>query len=141
MPTRAVRAATAITGGSYGGYLVFWILGHDKRVKATCSQRGGYDLSTFFGEGNAWRLVPNYFGGYPWEEAHRGLLQSESPLTSVPEHHHAPYHLPRRELPAHRRDSKRNALQKPQSPEPPRRIRPSPRAPHEITRAGNNPHL
>jgi dipeptidyl aminopeptidase/acylaminoacyl peptidase len=72
-----------ITGGSYGGYLVSWILGHDKRFKAACSQRGVYDLSTFFGEGNAWRLVPNYFGGYPWEQEHKGIIQSESPLTYV----------------------------------------------------------
>ncbi|GGK86532.1 prolyl oligopeptidase family serine peptidase [Rufibacter glacialis] len=79
----ADTARLAITGGSYGGYLVSWILGHDKRFKAACSQRGVYDLSTFFGEGNAWRLVPNYFGGYPWEEAHKGLIQSESPLTYV----------------------------------------------------------
>ncbi|MFD2248021.1 S9 family peptidase [Pontibacter ruber] len=73
----------AITGGSYGGYLVSWILGHDNRFKAACSQRGVYDLGTFFGEGNAWRLVPNYFGGYPWEEKSKSLIQSESPLTYV----------------------------------------------------------
>ncbi|WP_207431903.1 S9 family peptidase [Sabulibacter ruber] len=72
-----------VTGGSYGGYLVSWILGHDKRFKAACAQRGVYDLSTFFGEGNAWRLVPNYFGGFPWEAQHRALIQSESPLTYV----------------------------------------------------------
>jgi dipeptidyl aminopeptidase/acylaminoacyl peptidase len=73
----------AITGGSYGGYLVSWILGHDKRFKAACAQRGVYDLTTFFGEGNAWRLVPNYFGGYPWEENARPVIQRESPLTYV----------------------------------------------------------
>ncbi|GAA4302689.1 S9 family peptidase [Nibribacter koreensis] len=73
----------AITGGSYGGYLVSWILGHDKRFKAACSQRGVYDLTTFFGEGNAWRLVPNYFGGYPWEAEHKAIIQSESPFTYV----------------------------------------------------------
>ncbi|WP_205499921.1 S9 family peptidase [Rufibacter psychrotolerans] len=79
----ADTARLAVTGGSYGGYLVSWILGHDKRFKAACSQRGVYDLSTFFGEGNAWRLVPNYFGGYPWEAQHRALIQRESPLTYV----------------------------------------------------------
>jgi dipeptidyl aminopeptidase/acylaminoacyl peptidase len=73
----------AITGGSYGGYLVSWILAHDKRFKAACAQRGVYDLTTFFGEGNAWRLVPNYFGGYPWEEQAKSIIQSESPLTYV----------------------------------------------------------
>jgi len=48
-----------ITGGSYAGYLTAWIISHDNRFKAACAQRGVYDLSTFFGEGNAWRLVPN----------------------------------------------------------------------------------
>ena len=72
-----------VTGGSYAGYLVAWIIGHDKRFKAACSQRGVYDLSTFFGEGNAWRLVPNYFGGYPWEAEAKAVLQRESPLTYV----------------------------------------------------------
>jgi dipeptidyl aminopeptidase/acylaminoacyl peptidase len=72
-----------ITGGSYAGYLVSWIVGHDKRFKAACSQRGVYDLSTFFGEGNAWRLVPEYFGGYPWEKTVKELLDKESPITYV----------------------------------------------------------
>ena len=79
----ADTARLAVTGGSYGGYMVSWILGHDKRFAAACSQRGVYDLGTFFGEGNAWRLVPNYFGGYPWEAESKPLLQSESPLTYV----------------------------------------------------------
>jgi dipeptidyl aminopeptidase/acylaminoacyl peptidase len=72
-----------VTGGSYAGYLVAWIISHDKRFKAACSQRGVYDLATFFGEGNAWRLVPNYFGGYPWEPQVKALLQRESPITYV----------------------------------------------------------
>lgn len=72
-----------ITGGSYAGYLVSYILGHDKRFLAACSQRGVYDLRTFFGEGNAWRLVPNYFGGYPWEKATYDILERESPITYV----------------------------------------------------------
>ncbi|MEN9685388.1 MAG: hypothetical protein RLZZ28_1174 [Bacteroidota bacterium] len=72
-----------VTGGSYAGYLVAWIIGHDQRFKAAVSQRGVYDLGTFFGEGNAWRLVPNYFGGYPWEPATKAILQRESPITYV----------------------------------------------------------
>jgi dipeptidyl aminopeptidase/acylaminoacyl peptidase len=71
------------TGGSYAGYLVSYILGHDKRFRAACSQRGVYDLRTFFGEGNAWRLVPNYFGGYPWEPQVDELLDKESSITYV----------------------------------------------------------
>ncbi len=72
-----------ITGGSYAGYLTAWIIAHDHRFKAACSQRGVYDLATFFGEGNAWRLVPVYFGGYPWEPKVKELLQHESPITYV----------------------------------------------------------
>lgn len=72
-----------ITGGSYAGYLVAWIIAHDHRFKAACSQRGVYDLATFFGEGNAWRLVPNYFGGYPWETATKATLERESPINYV----------------------------------------------------------
>ncbi|WP_426058301.1 S9 family peptidase [Hymenobacter sp. B1770] len=76
-------AKLTVTGGSYAGYLVAWIISHDQRFKAACSQRGVYDLATFFGEGNAWRLVPNYFGGYPWEPEVRAVLTRESPFTYV----------------------------------------------------------
>lgn len=72
-----------VTGGSYAGYLVAWIISHDKRFKAACSQRGVYDLATFFGEGNAWRLVPNFFGGYPWEPKTKEILERESPINYV----------------------------------------------------------
>ncbi len=72
-----------ITGGSYGGYLTAWIVGHDQRFKAAVAQRGVYDLATFFGEGNAWFLLPQYFGGYPWEKDVRFVLDRESPLTYV----------------------------------------------------------
>ena len=76
-------ARLAVTGGSYAGYLVAWIISHDQRFKAACSQRGVYDLGTFFGEGNAWRLVPNYFGGYPWEAATKANILRESPINYV----------------------------------------------------------
>jgi dipeptidyl aminopeptidase/acylaminoacyl peptidase len=72
-----------VTGGSYAGYLTAWIISHDKRFKAACSQRGVYDLATFFGEGNAWRLVPRYFGGYPWEPKVKEVLERESPINYV----------------------------------------------------------
>ncbi len=76
-----------VTGGSYAGYLVAYIIGHDNRFAAACAQRGVYDLRTFFGEGNAWRLVPNYFGGYPWDKATYEILERESPITYVKNMH------------------------------------------------------
>jgi dipeptidyl aminopeptidase/acylaminoacyl peptidase len=71
------------TGGSYAGYLVAWIVAHDHRFKAAFAQRGVYDLKTFLGEGNAWRLVPNHFGGFPWEPGIDSVLTANSPLTFV----------------------------------------------------------
>ena len=88
-------ARQVLTGGSYAGYLTAWIVGHTDRFKAAAAQRGVYDLGTFFGEGNAWRLVPNAFGGYPWEDSLavrptqgdtlsiREILREQSPLTTV----------------------------------------------------------
>jgi len=72
-----------LTGGSYAGYLTAWMIGHDQRFKAAAAQRGVYDLSTFYGEANAWSLVPEEFGGYPWEPETRKLLDEESPITYV----------------------------------------------------------
>lgn len=71
-----------LTGGSYAGYLTAWIVGHDNRFKAALTQRGVYELTFFMGEGNAWRLVPNYFG-YPWEEGIKEILAYNSPQTYV----------------------------------------------------------
>jgi dipeptidyl aminopeptidase/acylaminoacyl peptidase len=72
-----------LTGGSYAGYLTAWIIGHDQRFKAAAAQRGVYDLSTFFGEGNAYTLVPEEFGGYPWQPEVKRLLDQQSPITYV----------------------------------------------------------
>jgi dipeptidyl aminopeptidase/acylaminoacyl peptidase len=72
-----------LTGGSYAGYLTAWMIGHDGRFKAASAQRGVYDLSTFYGEANAWSLVPEEFGGYPWEPETRKVLDEESPITYV----------------------------------------------------------
>lgn len=76
-----------VVGGSYAGYLTAWIVGHTDRFKAAAAQRGVYDLSTFFGEGNAFELVPYEFGGYPWEPETRKLLEKESPITYVADIH------------------------------------------------------
>ncbi|MEQ8304242.1 MAG: S9 family peptidase [Cyclobacteriaceae bacterium] len=71
-----------VTGGSYAGYMVAWLVSQDQRFKAANAQRGVYDLTTFMGEGNAWRLVPDYFG-YPWEEGVQKLLDANSPYAFI----------------------------------------------------------
>jgi dipeptidyl aminopeptidase/acylaminoacyl peptidase len=72
-----------LTGGSYAGYLTAWIVGHDHRFKAAVSQRGVYSLPVFMGEGLAWRLVPDHFGGYPWQPEIKTILDRESPISYV----------------------------------------------------------
>ncbi len=72
-----------VAGGSYGGYLTVWLITQDRRFKAAVAQRGVYELSVFFGEGNAWRLVPYDFGGYPWQPEVRAILNAQSPLSHV----------------------------------------------------------
>ncbi len=72
-----------VTGGSYGGYLVAYLIAFDHRFRAAAAQRGVYDLVTFFGEGNAWRLVPDRFGGYPWDDEALEVLRADSPFTYV----------------------------------------------------------
>ncbi len=67
-----------VTGGSYAGYLTAWIVAHDHRFRAAVAQRGVYDLQTFLGEGNAWRLVPWHFGGYPWDRETPARLQGDT---------------------------------------------------------------
>ena len=37
----------AITGGSYGGYMTAWIIGHTNRFSAAVAQRGVYNLASF----------------------------------------------------------------------------------------------
>lgn len=77
------RNRQVITGGSYGGYLTAWIIGQDQRFKAAVAQRGVYDLSVFHGEGNAWGLLPLYWGGFPWQPKVRRVLDQQSPINHV----------------------------------------------------------
>jgi len=72
-----------VTGGSYAGYMTAWLVTQDHRFKAAVAQRGVYEISVFFGESNAYRLVPTHYGGYPWEEEARKYMDANSPLTHV----------------------------------------------------------
>ena len=59
------------------------IVAHDQRFKAAVAQRGVYDLQTFFGEGNAWRLVQYTMGGWPFDPRYRQIIERNSPFTYV----------------------------------------------------------
>ena len=117
-----------VTGGSYAGYLTAWIIGHTKVFKAAAALRGVYDLSTFFGEGNAYRLVPEEFGGYPWEPKTRKILDEQSPITYAA-------NITTPFLIIHGSSDNRTGIVQGEmlfpdieSPQPPRRIHPLPRS-------------
>ena len=76
-------ARLAITGGSYGGFMTGWVIGHDERFAAAVSQRGVYHLSSFFGTTDVPELVEIEFDTPPWENPEK--LWQFSPLAYVSE--------------------------------------------------------
>jgi len=57
----------AAAGGSYGGYMVNWILGHTQRFRALVSHAGVFDLRSMFGETEELWFPLWEFLGPPWE--------------------------------------------------------------------------
>jgi dipeptidyl aminopeptidase/acylaminoacyl peptidase len=57
----------AAAGGSFGGYMVNWMLGHTQRFKAMVCHAGVYDLRSMGGETEELWFTRWEFGGMPWE--------------------------------------------------------------------------
>jgi dipeptidyl aminopeptidase/acylaminoacyl peptidase len=71
-----------VSGGSYGGYMTNWIIGHTQRFKAAVSQRGISNWTSFFGTSDiGFFFNPDNVGGLPWSE--NELYEQKSPLTYV----------------------------------------------------------
>lgn len=64
-------------GGSYGGYMVDWILGHSNRFKALVSHAGVYNLESMYGVTEELWFPEWEFGGPFWE--HPELYEKWSP--------------------------------------------------------------
>jgi dipeptidyl aminopeptidase/acylaminoacyl peptidase len=58
----------AAAGGSFGGYMVNWILGHTARFKALVSHAGVFDLRSMFGETEELWFPLWEFRGAPWDD-------------------------------------------------------------------------
>jgi dipeptidyl aminopeptidase/acylaminoacyl peptidase len=74
-------ARLGVTGGSYGGYLTNWIIGHDQRFKAALTARSVADMTMLFLTGDLsgtdW---PEWeFGAYPAQDPE--LMRQQSPIT------------------------------------------------------------
>ncbi len=57
----------AAAGGSFGGYMVNWMLGHTTRFKALVSHAGVYDLRSMAGETEELWFPLWEFRGMPWD--------------------------------------------------------------------------
>jgi dipeptidyl aminopeptidase/acylaminoacyl peptidase len=70
-----------VTGGSYGGYLTSWIVGHDQRFKAAITCRSVNDLVSQMTTGDI--AGPMFgrldLGAAPWEDPQ--LYRDQSPIT------------------------------------------------------------
>ena len=72
-------------GGSYGGYMIDWILGHTSRFKALISHAGVYDLRSEATETEELWFPIWEFGGMPWENPE--MYARWSPSLFVKEFH------------------------------------------------------
>ncbi|MFC3477698.1 S9 family peptidase [Halobacterium litoreum] len=70
-----------VTGGSFGGFMTAWAVGHTDFFAGAVAQRGVYDLSGFYGSTDAYKLVEGDFGTVPWDEPE--FLWEQSPVAHV----------------------------------------------------------
>ncbi len=69
-----------VTGGSYGGYLTNWIVGHSDRFKAAVTQRCVANFLSMYGTSDiGFDFGEHEFGGTPWGDAE--LLLRHSPIS------------------------------------------------------------
>jgi len=67
-----------VIGGSYGGYMTSWIIGHTNRFKAAISERAVNNLMSMFGSSDLFWVFERQFGGSFWENVDAFLERSPS---------------------------------------------------------------
>lgn len=78
-------ARIGVTGGSYGGFMTTWLIGHSTRFAAAVSARGVYNLITEHSMSDAYELVEYSFDMTPWHDADK--LWQASPIAAVADMH------------------------------------------------------
>jgi dipeptidyl aminopeptidase/acylaminoacyl peptidase len=69
----------AVLGGSYGGFMTNWIVGHTNRFRVAQTDRSIYDWYSWYGSSDAQGLTDYEFFGRPWERD--SLYKFYSPMT------------------------------------------------------------
>jgi dipeptidyl aminopeptidase/acylaminoacyl peptidase len=67
-----------VIGGSYGGFMTSWIIGHTNRFKAAVSERAVNNLVSMFGSSDLFWVFERQFGGPMWENVDAYLERSPS---------------------------------------------------------------
>jgi dipeptidyl aminopeptidase/acylaminoacyl peptidase len=75
---------TGVLGGSYGGYITGWIVGHTRRFAAACAERGIYNRFSREGTGDI-ATAYTYLRVRPWEDP--ALYWRHSPIAHVQDMH------------------------------------------------------
>ncbi|HEU5214048.1 MAG TPA: S9 family peptidase [Gaiellaceae bacterium] len=65
-----------VLGGSYGGFMTSWIVGHTKRFKAALSERAVNHMVSAFGSSDLFWIFERQFGGPVWEHVDEWLRMS-----------------------------------------------------------------
>ncbi|MGE0544815.1 MAG: prolyl oligopeptidase family serine peptidase [Dehalococcoidia bacterium] len=69
-----------VMGGSYGGFMTSWVVGHTDRFKAACSERAVNNTYTLFGTSDIGSFFSEtHAGALPWEDMQWYI--DRSPLT------------------------------------------------------------
>lgn len=71
-----------VAGGSYGGFMTNWTIGHTDRFKAAVTMRCVSNMASIFGTGDLdWILTIDSMDAVPWKNLDR--LMDRSPITYV----------------------------------------------------------
>jgi dipeptidyl aminopeptidase/acylaminoacyl peptidase len=78
----ADKTRLGVTGGSYGGYMTNWIVGHTDRFKAAVTQRSISNWVSFFGSSDiGYYFAEEEVGSVPWKNLQHYI--DNSPITYV----------------------------------------------------------
>lgn len=69
----------AVLGGSYGGFMTNWVVGHTNRFAVAETDRSIFNWYSWYGSSDAQGLTDYEFDGEPWESD--SLYRSLSPMT------------------------------------------------------------